>query len=93
MISIDTWFVTDITDDIVYLQCPFVDGTLMEVPVEELEDCNIGDVFSSETGGLEYLQYDELEDLSEKGRKIFFDYIKTKGFQYSDLEKYGFIAD
>ena len=93
MISIDTWFVIDITEDTVYLECPFVEGSPMAVDMEEIGERNIGDVLSSETGGWLYLSYDEINDLSEEGKIIFFEYIKSKGFTYSDMEKYGFMAD
>ena len=42
---------------------------------------------------VDYLKYEELDDLTKEGRKIFYAYIKKKGFHYSFLEKYGFIAD
>lgn len=68
MIPMDTWAVTEITDDSVMAECPF-------------------------TGGWDYLKADELNDLSDEGRKIFEDYIKRKEFRYSNIAEYGFIAD
>ncbi|MDO5156131.1 MAG: hypothetical protein Q4D51_09220 [Eubacteriales bacterium] len=76
-----------------YLKCPFVDGEPMAVDIEEIGECDIGDVLSSETGGWSYIQYNEINDLSEEGKKVFFEFIESKGFHYSNLEKYGFIAD
>lgn len=54
---------------------------------------SVGDILSTETGGFDYLEPEELNDLTKEGRRIFYDYIKRKGFHYSFPEKYGFIAD
>ena len=80
------------------MECPFQEGNLWIVSVEwfgfdEDHTFHVGDIFSTETGGLDYLKYEELDDLTEEGRKIFYAYIKKKGFHYSFPEKYGFIAD
>ena len=98
MITIDTWAVISADKDHITLECPFQEGNPWIVPVEwfgfdEEHGFCVGDILSTETGGLDYLNYEELDDLTEEGRKIFYDYIKKKGFHYPLLEKYGFIAD
>jgi len=95
MITIDTWAVIAVDDSNVIVECPFMPESSWTVSIEEIgvEECNIGDILSTETGGWLYLKYQELNDLTEEGQKIFWDYIKQKGFRYSFLEKYGFIAD
>ncbi|MGN0606635.1 MAG: hypothetical protein ACI4JM_08945 [Oscillospiraceae bacterium] len=93
MIPMDTWAVTEITDDGVMVECPFTDGSPMKVSTDEIGFCDVGDILSTETGGWDYLKADELNDLSDEGRKIFEDYIKRKGFRYSNIAEYSFIAD
>ena len=98
MITIDTWAVLSADKDHITLECPFQEGNLWIVSVDwfgfdEEHTFHVGDIFSTETGGFDYLKYEELDDLTEEGRKIFYAYIKKKGFHYSFLEKYGFIAD
>ena len=95
MISIDTWAVIAVDDSSVSVESPFEpEGDPWKVPAEEIGiECEVGDILSTETGGWLYLEYGEVSDLTDEGRKIFFDYIKRKGFRYSDPEKYGFIAD
>ena len=93
MITIDTWAVIAVEGDTYTVECPFDERITMTVTQEEIGECSVGSILSTETGGWDYLQYEELNDLTEEGRKIFFDYIKEKGFHYSYLEKYGFIAD
>ena len=92
MISIDTWAVIAVLDDTVTLECPFLPGETMQVPAEEIGVCDVGDILSTETGGWAFLRCEELRDLSEEGRKIFFDFIREKGFWYDDPEQYGFLA-
>lgn len=93
MITIDTWAVIAVDDNSVIVECPFMpeNGT-MTVPVEEIGECNIGDILSTETGGWLYLKKEELKDLNDTGRKIFEDYLNRKGFVYHDTKHYGFIA-
>lgn len=97
MITIDTWVVVETAGDTVTVECPFPleNGNMykMIISVEDIGICNIGDVLSTETGGWDYLKYNELNDLNDEGRQIFYNYINKKGFHYSFLEKYGFIAD
>lgn len=95
MISIDTWAVVAIDGSTITVECPFREDCKWQVSIDEIgaEECSIGDILSTETGGWDYLKYEELDDLNDEGRKIFFDYIKRKGFKYSDIQKYGFIAD
>ena len=98
MIPIDTWAVIAVDDSNVIVECPFMPendiNNAWTVPTEEIGiECNVGDILSTETGGWLHLKYEELNDLTDEGRKIFWDYIKQKGFRYSFLEKYGFIAD
>ncbi|MBR1863269.1 MAG: hypothetical protein IJ806_04200 [Ruminococcus sp.] len=96
MIPIDTWAVIAADDSNVILECPFMpeNGT-WTVPIEEIgiEECKAGDIFSTETGGWLYLEYEELNDLTDEGQKIFWDYIKRKRFTYYGIKRYGFIAD
>jgi len=49
-----------------------LNGT-MTVSVEKIgvEECSVGDIFSTESGGWDYLKYSELNDLNDEGRKIF----------------------
>lgn len=98
MISIDTWAVIAADEKNLTLECPWQEGNPWNVPVEwfgydEGHGFCVGDILSTETGGLDYLEYEELNDLTEEGRTVFWEYIKRKGFRYTDLEKYGFIAD
>ena len=92
MITIDTWVVVAVDNDIITVECPFQNGT-MTISAEEIGRCNVGDILSTESGGWEYLKYEELNDLNDEGRKIFYDYINKKDFYYSFVEKYGFISD
>ncbi|MBQ8965654.1 hypothetical protein [Ruminococcus sp.] len=93
MITIDTWAVIAVNGSEVKVECPFSPGGDVSFSMEETGNCKVGDILSTETGGWLYLEYKELNDLTEEGRRIFWDYIKQKGFRYSFLEKYGFIAD
>ena len=98
MITIDTWAVISADKDNITLECPFQDGNPCIVSVEwfgfaEEHDFHVGDILTTETGGMDYLKYKELDDITKEGRKTFYAYIKKKGFHYSFLEKYGFIAD
>lgn len=94
MITIDTWAVIAVDNNSVTVECPFMsENGRMTVPVEEIGECNIGDILSTETGGWLYLKEEELKDLNESGRKIFEDYLNQKGFEYYDTKRYGFIAD
>ena len=95
MISIDTWAVIAVDENNIILESPFTpEGGTWTVPREEigLEDCKAGDILSTETGGWLYLREDELEDITDEGRRIFEDYIARKGFTYCDRKRFGFIA-
>lgn len=94
MLTTDTWAVVAIDSGIVTVECPFMlqNGT-MAISVEEIGECGVGDIFSTESGGWVYLKYSELNDLNNEGRKIFYNYINKRGFRYSFAERYGFIAD
>lgn len=95
MITIDTWAVVAIDGSTITVECPFREDCKWQISIDEIgvEECSIGSILSTETGGWYYLEFEELDDLNDEGRKIFFDYIKRKGFKYSDIQKYGFIAD
>lgn len=94
MIPIDTWAVVAVDDQSVIVECPFLpeNGT-MTVSAEEIGECSVGDILSTETGGWMYLKEAELQDLNDSGRKTLADYISRKGFVYHDIKRYGFIAD
>ena len=77
MITTDTWAVISADKDHITLECPFQEGNPWIVSVEwfgfdKEHDFHVGDIFSTETGGVDYLQYEELEDITEEGRKFFF---------------------
>lgn len=98
MITIDTWAVIAAEKDKITLECPFQEGNTWVVPValfgyDEEHSFSVGDILSTETCGLDYPEPEELNDLTKEGRRIFYDYIKRKGFHYSFSEKCGFIAD
>lgn len=94
MITIDTWAVVAVENDIITVECPFKpESGKWNVPIEEIGECIIGDILSTETGGWTYLKFEELNDLNDEGRRIFYDYIKIKGFRYCDVKNYGFIAE
>lgn len=93
MITIDTWVVVEVANDTITVECPFLEDGKWTISSEDVGECSVGDVLSTETGGWEYLKYEELNDLNDEGRQIFYNYINKKGFHYLDLEKYGFISD
>ena len=93
MISIDTWAVIAVEGNSIILECPFTpESGTMTISVEEIGECDVGDILSTETGGWLYLKEEELKDLNDDGRRIFIDYLKQKGFIYHDTT-YGYIAD
>jgi len=98
MITLDTWAVIGVEGDTVILENPFFpDGEPWRVPAEEIGgECNfeVGDILSTETGGWLFLEADEPQrDLTAEGQIIFADYLRRKGFHYSDPERFGYIAD
>lgn len=96
MITLDTWAVIGVEGDTVILENPFFpEGEPWRVPAEEIGgECGIGDILSTETGGWLFLEAHEPEqDLTPEGQKIFADYLRQKGFHYSYLERFGYIAD
>ena len=95
MIPLDTWAVIGLDGENVLLECPFMPGgEPWSVPAEEIGyECKTGDILSTETGGWNALDAHELDDLTPEGREIFLSYIRKKGFRYTYLEKYGYIAD
>lgn len=93
MVPIDTWAVIAVDNDNITVECPFMpENGIMTVSAEEIGECDVGDILSTESGGWLYLKEEELNDLNDNGRKIFEDYLARKGFVYHDTKRYGFIA-
>ena len=81
MISIDTWVVIEVDADRVIVECPFLENnSTMTVPMDEIGECEVGDVLSTESGGWLMLDIEELKELSDDGRKTFNDYMEKRGF-------------
>ena len=96
MITSDTWAVIGVEGDQVLLENPFFPAQEpWRVPAEEIGgEHGVGDILSTETGGWLFLEaHEPQQDLTAEGQRIFADYLRQKGFRYSYLERFGYIAD